>query len=241
MRDPFLREDSGLVNLESYLPYLVDRPESVPISLPLKNQGPLVHQHVYFREPDYRQDGVPVEEKDWDLVWMRNISYNQIIMRRRLEVRLHHDHEEHVLPPSPDTNRKCLEDYGHIDTIGAAIIGKVIALNPEIQPAMLPGSTRPARINVLSPEERAEFFDGQLTTSLEAITHPEITPERVITSALKRMSIYLKDPELQSEAGRRLKEDNTYYPLRMPKLGKLFHLSNELIAGAFEPEEKVAA
>jgi hypothetical protein len=240
VRRPFLRESSGLVNLESYLPYLEHPPEDIPITLPFNNQGPLVHQHVYFREADYRQDGVPVEDKDMDLVWMRRISYNQVIMGRLSELILHRDHEEHVAPPSPETNQKCLEDYAHIDAIGAAIIGKVVALKPEVRPVILPGSGQPARMDVLSPLERAEFFDNQLAISLEALRQPKVTPERVVTSALKRMSIYLNNPELQSEADRRLREDSIYYPLRMPKMGKLYHVGNELVARAFE-SEKLAA
>lgn len=246
-RSPFLREkNSDLVNLESYLPYLIDPPETAPITLPFNNQGPFVHQHVYFQEAAYRQDGVPPEDKDWGLVWMRNISYNQVIMRRHMELKLHQEHEEDVAPPSSETNSYCLEDYNQVDIIGAATVGKNVALNPMLQPIILPDSGRPARVDDLSPEERANFFDQQLEGSLAALEQPLVTPQRVITSALKRMSALLNSAELESLANKRLEEDVIYYPLRMPKVAKLYHLSNELVIRAFEvqtietPEELAA-
>lgn len=233
----FKREHSRLVNLECYMPYLTDAPEDVPISLPPNNNGPFVHQHIYFQESKYRQDGVELEKKDMNLVWMRRISYNQIIMRRHIEPKLHRDHEDHVIPPPPETNRQCLEDFEHVDNIGAAILGKVMALKPDAHPDLLDKFGYPARYKFLSPTDRADFFDEQYAISLEAIKSPQITPERVISSALKRMSIFLEDSELEAEADRRINGDKTHYPLRMPKLSQLYQRSNVMIARAFELEE----
>jgi hypothetical protein len=233
----FEREPSGLVDLEGYIPYLIDTPEETPITLPFKNQGPWVRQHVYFQERTYRQKGVPLEEKDMNLVWMRHISYNQVIMRRHMECQLHIDHEPEVAPPPAETIQKCLEDYDHFDLIGAAIVGKVVALQPGAEQFIAPGGgARPKLFSEISDAERASFFYETLEAEIETALSPVIVSERVVTSALKRMAELLGNNRLRQEAQKRIEKDKVYYPLRMPKPAALYHRSNELINQAYGVE-----
>jgi hypothetical protein len=237
-KKPFVREKPNeLVSLRSYDPYLIDPPEAVPIRLPFNNQGMFVHQHMYFREADYRQHRVPVENKNWGLVWVRNISYNQVIMRRTLELKLHKDHEDQVEPPPDETIADNLRDLAHVDLIGAAIIGKLIGLKPELKPTIVPSGSQLARRDEITPTERAEFFDGLLAKSVTELEKPLVTPQIVIASALKRMAVLLGHKGLENEADARLMEEETYYPLRMPKVERLYHLSNELLIHDADPHQ----
>lgn len=238
-RVPFPRDSRGLIDLECYLRYLPDPPDKVPISLPFNYQGEWVHQHVYFQERVYRQEGVPLENKNMDLVHFRNAPYNQIIMRRRKELKVHQTYEENVSPPPAETIRNCLEDYGKIDAIGAAVVGRQVALNPELIEEITPG-TGPSLYSLeLSPKERAEFFDDVLHDSLLALHKPHVAPERVVFGAIKRISLLLRDPELQSEAARLLKERNVFYPVRVPKRATLLSLSNCLLRDRVMANDRV--
>jgi hypothetical protein len=191
---------------------------------------------VYFQEATYRQEGVPKGEKNMDMVWMRNITYNQVIMRRHMELELHRDHELDVTPPPPETMQKCLEDFDHFDLIGAAVIGKLVSLNPGAEQFIAPGSGEPTIAELVSPEERANFFNEVFEKELDTALSPTIIPERVATSALIRMAELLGNQRLKDTAGKRLSEDKIYYPLRLPKPVTLYYRSNEIINQAFEVE-----
>ncbi len=229
--------ESLLIKLESYHTYLVDPPEVVPLVLPFNNcNGFYVNQHIYFPETAYRQAGVPPEEKDFSLNWMRRISYNQIIMRREQEIKLHNEMDEVVIPPPQEVVRKNLEDFAHLDIIGAALVGKIVSVHPEVQAQVFarPGKV-PAEVRDITPSERVEHFDSLLEKSVSILDNPQITPKLVLSSAMKRMAQLLGNKSLESEADQQLRHEDLYYPLRMPKLERLFHLSNTLLLDESDP------
>src|SRR5437588_451712 len=59
----------------------------------------------------------------------------------------------------------------------------------------------------LSPSERAELFDHQRSLALDALADPLVTPQRVVTSALKRLAVFLNDQKLNRLASLHLAED----------------------------------
>ncbi len=198
--------------------------------LPPKKKHPVfVHQHMYFQEATYRQDGVPEEDKDWDMVWMRNFSYNQVIMRSVMEIQLHKDHERDVEHPPAKTMRGNLEDFSKLDFLGAASLGRLIALKPEVKAILFPGENLPAALVDTTPRERARFFDDLLGRTVDELSSPIATPQIVVSSAMKRMAGLLGDKDLHAEADVRLAQEETYYPLRLPKLSTLYYLGNQLL------------
>src|SRR3989344_4952872 len=115
-RRPFPRhEESGLVDLSCYLPYLPDPPDKVPIYVVPSPDSPFVHQHVYFKWQGYKLKGLsPVEGSHSPLAKFRNFSYNQVLMRRKKENKLHVDFETHVSPPPDKTIENVLNEYEHL-------------------------------------------------------------------------------------------------------------------------------
>lgn len=241
-KEIFPRHESGLVDLDCYLTYLPDHPDTVPIYLVPFNESPVVHQHVYFRWFGYRSPGKTPDEGNLNpLAKFRNFSHNQILMRRTEELRLHQDFEDDVRPPPDETVSKSLEDFRRLDQLAASTIGLELTLHPECRWQYFPDSG-PALASYYVPKlDIADYFDNQRELAIESLAHPKISPQRVITSAIKRLSVYLQDERLSSEADERLAADLQYYPLRMRHKQHFYDLSNFMLNQEFKvvrlPEE----
>ena len=228
-RRSFSRDQNDLVDLDTYLEFLPDDPEDVPIIINTANRDQWWYQHVYFQRLFYTQKGVSKLIKDRVLSQFCVAPYNQIGMRPEEEQRLHRAFEEHVLAPSPETQKKSLVDFGYIDILGAAAIGRRVALVPEATEHLLPGMGIPNGFVKLSPVEKADFFDGELHDALSALKSPLVTPQRVITGAIRRLTRVINDERLQEEAQARLRSDETYFPVRLRSLGFYYNLSVSLL------------
>jgi hypothetical protein len=238
-REPFPRDRNGLVDLECYLPYLVDYPSVVPLYLPFNHPARGINwlrQHVYFQERNYRQEGVPPEDKDWNLVHWRNAPYNQLIMRPQEEQRLHRDFEEHVDAPPAETISACLNEYEIINKLGAASLGKTVLLQPEhsrniFQIAKLEGTN-------LSVDDRVDIYNAQIDESLRELHSSTVTPHRIVTSALRRLAILVNDTKISKEAIERSEGGEDHFPLRMPKTQRLLDLSHTLLKDAVDSKQR---
>ena len=228
-RRSFPRDQNDLVDLDAYLEFLPDDPEDVPIIINTANRDQWWYQHVYFQRLFYTQKGVSRFMKDRVLSQFCVAPYNQIGMRPHKEQELHRIYEEHVLAPSPEVQKKSLIDFGHIDVLGAAAIGRRVALVPEATEHLIPGMGIPNGFVNLSPVEKADFFDEEIHDALSALKSPLVTPQRVITGAIRRLTEVINDERLQEEAQARLRSDETYFPVRLRSLGFYYNLSISLI------------
>lgn len=237
--EPFPREESGLVNLEAYLPFLPDHADEVPpiveTNMPY-HERMFVHQHIYFKRDVYRDLSLP-QNAESKLRRFRECSYNQLAMRRNQELKVHLYYEGHVEPPPEVAVNGSLVDFDHLDIIGAATVGKAIALKPESLFILAPKAFPTDYSRGWSSTERADFFDSQREEALKALDKPVITPEIVVTSALKRLALALDDRELLKLADERLPEDSRYYPIRVPKPGRLYSIGHTMLskAGGIRP------
>ena len=207
LRRPFLdppksfqRDPNGLVNLDTYTDYLVDHPDDAPIEIVGSQRNIWMYQHLYFQRPFYQQQNVSRYMRDRILADFSNSPYNQLAMRRTKEVQLHKEREAHVFAPPPETMKKSLADFRNLDILGAAAVGKRVALVPEALECLVPGATVPKQTLKYSIREKAEFFDGELERALQALRSPLVTPQRVITGAIHRTTRLLNSKLLNDEA-----------------------------------------
>jgi len=236
-KEAFPRHESGLVDFDCYLPYLPDHPDEVPIYVVPSPGSPVVHQHVYFQLNGYRSPGKTSEEGNQNpLSRFRGFSYNQILMRRFEEKRAHRDFEDHVDPPPEITIEKSLMDFRHLDLLAATSIGLEMALHPRRRRQYFPHIGAPVVSKTISRLDIADFFDGQREILIDAVRTPEISPQRVITSAIKRLSTYFGDARITKEADERLANDSQYYPLRMRHKEHFYNLSNYMLKKEFDIE-----
>jgi len=228
-RESFDRDSNGLVVLDAYLQFMPDDPEEVPIIINTQNREEWWYQHVYFQRLFYIQKGVSKYLKDMVLSQFSETPYNQMGMRPREEQRLHSIYEEHVLAPPPETQRKSLVDFSHIDILGAAAVGRRVALVPEAVEHLIPGMGVPNGFVDMSPIEKADFFDQSMDEALQVLKSPIVTPQRVITGAIKRLTRLVDNERLQEEAQRRVGNDNIYFPVRLRSPGFYYNLGVRML------------
>jgi len=230
LRESFPRDSNGLVDLDSSYPdFLIDDPEDVPIIINTRNREQWWYQHVYFQRLFYTQKGVPEFIKDMVLAQFCESPYNQMGMRPEKEQELHRMFEEHVLAPPPETQRNSLLDFGQIDILGAAAVGRRVALVPEAVEHLIPGMVVPNGFVDMSPVEKAEFFDQVMDEALQVLRSPLVTPQRVITGAIKRIVRVVDNEILSEEAHRRTNRDGSYYPVRLRSPGFYYNLGVSML------------
>jgi hypothetical protein len=127
--------------------------------------------------------------------------------------------------------KKSLTDFRYLDILGAAAIGRRLALVPEALEFLVPKATFPKKTSKYSPLEKAVFFDAEMERALQYLEKPLVTSQRVITGVIKRSGRLLNNERLHREAQKRIEEDPIYYPVRLRNLGFLYVLSNELLDG----------
>jgi hypothetical protein len=230
-RISFPRHENGLIDFDCYLPYLPDEPSETPV-MSVANGVDWVYQHVYFTETAWRQfDRLP-EERDAQRALFHLSTYNQIQMRPLEELRVHQDHEQEVEPLSCPVIEQSLADFGELDIIAATTLGIQVAKGSQIWGE----GVKPSDHKILSPWDAADILEDIRALSLNKIMTSGITPQRVITSALKRAATLLNDRDLSFIADERLEEDSVYYPLRIPRLGRLSTISNQMLKRHCEAE-----
>ena len=228
-RKNFPRDSNGLVNFDAYLDYLPDDLEEVPIIINTELHGQWVYQHAYFQRLFYTQKGVSRFMKDRVLAQFCETPYNQIGMRAEKELELHQTFEEHVIVPPLESIPKSITDFKHIDVLGAAAIGKRVALVPEAVEHLIPGMGIPNGFVDMSPLEKAEFFDQKLNKTFQILESPIVTPQRVIAGVIKRLARVINDERLQEEARARIKKDEIYFPVRLRSPGFYYNLGVTLL------------
>ena len=138
-------------------------------------------------------------------------------------------------PLSPELIANVSRDFYHIDVIGAAALGRRIALVPEALEHYLPGAGRPMKVSDLSPLEKAKIFDEEMEKSLAKLQFPDALSSRVITGAIIQIARFFNHPRLLQEAERRLAEDNIHYAVKMRSAGFLNKLGEELLRDSNTP------
>lgn len=236
-REPFPRDENGLVDLTAYEAFLIDDPGAVPVSIRGNEKRDWVHQHVYFQSTFYEQRGEVEILKDRQLSRFRTIPYNQIIMRPDQEELLHKHYETHVSPPNPQAISRSLAEMSNLDKLGGAALGRRVVLVPESLPELIPGHGLPRLNREFSPLEKAEFLDHHAHIAIDALRNSTVTPQRLVTGAITRLAKLVNSEILLEEARRRQKEDRIFYPVKLPTMGALYHVSRSLLDKMCEVSE----
>jgi hypothetical protein len=233
-RVEFTRDNNDLVDLSDYLPYLVDDPDAVPIVLTQeqRKEGSWVNQHVYFQKTFYQQRGLDDWKKDKVLAKFCSTPYNQIVMRRWEEEKLHRLYEEHVTAPNPEPMRQALIDFSKFDLLGAAAIGRRVALVPEALEYISPGAGTAALSSISSPIERANYFDKTIEAVLKKLDPPLILPERLVVGAINRLSQMFNTDRLKKEVEYRLPKEEVYIPVGVRHPSLYYQMSLDLLKDA---------
>ena len=244
-RESFPRDVNGLIDLDSaYLPYIIDPPATVPITFNGTAKDSWVYQHTIFQKRFYEQGEDPNWIKDQILRLYCVSPYNQIAMRDWMEQALHERYEEHVFAPPPESMRRAVADFDRLDVLGAAAIGKRIALVPEALPYLAP-KVKPLKnpLPDASPVERGEFYDEIIQGQLESLESPLVTPQRIVTGAIARLGRFYNNEILQEIALDRTEADDYYYPVRLRHPRFYYNLSNRVdelqIAGEQQEHPKL--
>ena len=229
-REAFPRDSNGLIDIEkAYAEFLVDDPDIIPTQITEDMLEEWVHQHEYFRRLFYLQKSEPDIMRDRVLSRFREEPYNQLAMRPRQELAAHQKYARKVSPPPVETMKKSLIDFKVMDRLGAAAIGRRVALVPEALGHLIPKCTPKKGKAEYSPFQKARFFDKEMEKAIEVLYNPLVTPQRVVTGAIARMARMLNNERLLEEARRRIDIDPVYYPVRIRKPGFLYDLSNTML------------
>lgn len=229
--EPFDREPSQLVNLDSYLPFLPDHPDRVPIDNGNGDSTFFVNQHIYFTEPSYWSIQTPSGEIDMRYRRLRSLTWSQIVMRRTEERRLHKTMEFTVDPPPPETVDATLRDYHDIDLVGGAVMGLADVRSGYINEPRIYNHLTPPEIGRLSARDRVDIFRTIRDEALDRLAQPRIVPDKLVTSALKRLSSHLKDEVLEREARERMQSE-IYFPLRVPNIQTIRNIGHAILLDA---------
>jgi hypothetical protein len=227
--DDFPRDQNGLVDLAAYDEYLPDHPDEIPPIVVEGDQTGLVHQHLYYWRRFFRQRNTPPLLRDSALKRFWEAPYNQLVMRFEEEAKVHKKFKKLVSPPPIETMHKSVADFGYLDRLGAAAVGRRIALVPEAFGGLRGNSTPHKITHDRSPLEIAEIFDHEIERILDKLESPLVTPRRVVTGAINRMGRLTNNERLITETRRRMQEDPMYYPVRIKDLRSLATLSRGLL------------
>lgn len=177
-----------------------------------------------------------VEEPDEQMPWYVReallkhfrIEPSEWLVFSNEELELGQDFKELGVPLPKDVIERAATDMGHIDTLGAAALGRRLALVPESVEHFWP---HVGIMNVpdLSPLDRAKIFDEAMENSLEALQNPEITSQRVITGAVVKLASLLKNERLMEEAARRVDLYPNFYQPRLKSLGVFKQLGDSML------------
>ena len=241
VREPFPRingEPGHLVDVDVYLDYIVDHPGEVPLEIGGSN-NPFVYQHKYWKEWFYKQKGTDQRIIDANLVAFQASPYNQLGMRKYQELRVHQRFEEFVSPPHPVNVERSVVDFKVLDNLGAAVVGRRVALVPEALEYIAPGNGLSKQTELYSPREITEFFEGQIELALEKLEAPLITPRRVVTGVISRIARLTNSDVLGEEAAKRISEDDVFYPMRIRSISGYYQMSADMLAKIDEPSSNV--
>lgn len=225
----FPRLQNGLVDIEAYQEYLPDHPDTIPPIVRYADKIGWRHQHLYFWRSFYRQKYEPKPLRDLTLLYFWRSPYNQLLMRISEESKVHDRYKSLVSPPPIETMEKSLKDFGLLDQLGSAAVGRRVSLVPEAFSHVREGLKPHAVTRLRSPAEIATIFDREIETAIERLKNPLVTPQRVVTGAISRMARLTRNPRLLEEAERRTAEDPIFYPVRIREPQALFVLSNQLL------------
>ena len=227
--ETFPRDENGLVDIDVYQDYLIDHPDEVPVQVVGGQGSGFIHQHLYFWRNFYRQKGEPDLLRDKTLSAFWEAPYNQLLMRSYKERQVHDRFKGLVSPPPIETMKKALIDFGNLDYLGAAALGRRVSMVPEAIEYLVPGVNPPKASAFLSPKETADLFDKEVEKILDNLKQPLVTPQRVVTGAISRMARMIRSERLTEEVRQRLIEDPVHYPVRIKKLNDLYGISNNLL------------
>lgn len=227
--DDFPRDRNGLVDLSAYQEYLPDHPDTIPPIIQEGRNIGLVHQHIYFWRRFYRQKKTPPSVRDGLLKNFWLAPYNQLVMRFEEEAKIHNKYKKLVSPPPIETMRSSVIDFGYLDRLGAAAIGRRVALVPEAFDLAFGGFQSHKTFQDRSPLEIARLFDGEIERILKHLETPLVTDQRVVTGAISRMARLTNNKMLLEEKRKRTENDPTYYPVRIKDPKSLLKISRRML------------
>jgi hypothetical protein len=187
-----------------------------------------LNQHLYFHGSFYEQRGEKGWLRDPILLNFRKVPYNQLIMRRDQEARVHADMQEHIVPPPIESMKRTLQDFKYLDILGSAALGRRIVLLPE-SAQRLAGSGFYKGFNGDDFEEALNFFDTEIERALQHLREPLVTSQRLLTGVIKRTSDWINNERLHREADHRISQDPIYYPMRIQKPGYYYTFSQQML------------
>lgn len=217
--------DSGLVDLDALALYMHPNPLYVPL---YRTPGWKYH-HLNHPESSFKQWSTDLEERDARLVILRNSSYQQVHMRVTSEAIYHNVHELYVPRPVSESVDAILRDFEKLDMLGAACLYLNLVKGCS-EYRVDAGSLSPPWMEEVTLKERVGFMEEVRADMAQVLVEAEIIPQRLVTSALKRVSMHLRDPYMGHLADQRLASDPVFYPVRVPSQQTLLIQANKLMA-----------
>lgn len=229
--------DTGLVNLDDMKMYLHANPEYVP----LQRRAGWKYHHVNHPLSSFEQTGLDSEDRDQELIRLRRSSYQQVHMRVTNERIYHNVHEIQVPHPPRETVVKTLADFERLDMLGAtALFLRLSRGSSEYD--VDNEAIVPMWMKEIEPRDRINFIEEVREEHASALVRTEVIPQRLVTSAIKRLSLHLKeDPYLVKLANKRLESDPVFYPLRVPSHKTLLDKAKRAIALEFMVTQEVSS
>jgi len=220
--------ESGLVDMDALSMYLHRNPLFVPL---YATRGWEYH-HVNHPKTVYKQESLPEEERDERLIWFRGSTYQQLHMRIGSEEMYHDVHEIYGTRPPMATIEMALRDFRRLDVVGASAI-YLNLLNGNNQYNVDVGSFNPPWIEDVDIFQRREVMQEARADAERGVSSAEVLEPRLVTSALKRLALALKDPYINKLADRRLSTDPNFYPVRTPSHKTLLTIANGILFREF--------
>lgn len=210
---PVPLDNNDLVDLSRLQTYIHPNPDHIPLT---STPGWKYH-HVYHPRTVYTQKNINPLDKDQKLIDFRGYQYNQLMMRVSAERIYHEAHQTTEIPPEPHVIEGVLRDFRRFDALGAVCVGVMLARGDRGAYHIDPETFHHLGIKDIPRKDRQDFFLGAREEAVEELEEIEFTPQRLVTSAIKRLAKRLGDePFLSRLAEERLAKDPVYFPIKTP-------------------------
>lgn len=213
--------DNGMVDMDGLVTYM--HPNS--LSVPLYPRKGWKYHHVNHTKTSFRQAHLPLEDRDEGLVFYRNSPYQQLHLRVSSEATYHNLHEQNISHPASEVVEAALRDFERLDMLGAACL----TLNILNGQSKYRANADERLLESMNSKEMISFMEEVREDCARAVVKAEIIPDKLVTSALKRLALHLEDPYMSAVAARRLRSDPFFYPVKVPSARTLMIKANKLI------------
>ena len=229
------RHNNGLISFDELAPYYPPRRKKIPFGVFADARWK--NHHAYYLYPVWNEPHLPEEERDQLRIKFRGKRYNRLMLLKNDEEQLHKDFDI-VDPAELDkyAAEASLRDFQIFNQLGLAALSLNIIRHPRRAYSIDNGFSTPGLAHI-PREDSLGFFTHKRDEALVKLEKPEVTPESVVVSVIRRYSQYLADQHLAKVTDERMNGHTVIHPFDLPTKQHLRDKAAEMLRSAFPAEE----